>query len=90
MSEVFEFSTGKKIRLTNDDNLKDVVRVLEGLIAKSQQDGISGFIFGALLPDGTSRVFVAGEARDGICGLGLATHSANVMSAMMLESREKS
>jgi hypothetical protein len=89
LSEIFDFSTGEKIGLPPDDNLKNVVRALEGLLAKAQQGGISGFIFGALLPDGTSRVFIAGEACDGICGVGLATHSANVISKIMLESTEK-
>jgi hypothetical protein len=90
MSEVFDFSTRAKISQTPDENLEDVVRTLEGIIAKAQQGGISGFIFGALIPDGTSRVFIAGEARDGIRALGLASYSANVISTMMLESAGKS
>ena len=90
MSDVIDFSTRAKIHLTPDEMQKEVASVLQELLTEAQQGRIIGLAGGALLADGTSKLFLGGLARaDGITGVGLATHSANILSSIMLQSAKQ-
>jgi hypothetical protein len=89
LSDIIDFSTKAKLRLTPDNYAKDVVLMLQRLLVDAQEGKIIGFAGGLWRSDGMTAQCMAGAASEnGVVAVGLLTHAANIVSGIMLRSAE--